>query len=93
MAVPALPSSMVQAVDGGWRTAWIVNGDFEDWLCPHVHDSPEAAHFLPLAGHMASWARGRAAERSGQRIQCDASGAVPVDGSTRDPPPGPRAGV
>ncbi len=39
--------SKLEAVDGGWRVAWIVDGGFEDWLCPHVHDSPEAAEACP----------------------------------------------
>ena len=27
----------VRAVDGGWRDARMLDGDFAGWLCPHVH--------------------------------------------------------
>ena len=42
-----LLGSEVQAVDGGWRTAWIFDGGFEGWLCPHTHASPEEANSCP----------------------------------------------
>ncbi len=47
--------SEVQAEDGGWRVAWIVDGGFEDWLCPHVHDSPEG-RVVSRAGVGTFWA-------------------------------------
>lgn len=42
-----LLGSEVQVVEGGWRLAWIVDGGFEGWLCPHTHASAAEAETCP----------------------------------------------
>jgi hypothetical protein len=37
----------VVAVDGGWRDARMLDGDFAGWLCPHVHATPKEAEDCP----------------------------------------------
>src|SRR5439155_25907505 len=37
----------VVAVEGGWRDARMLDGDFAGWLCPHVHATPQEAEDCP----------------------------------------------
>jgi hypothetical protein len=49
----------VLAVDGGWRDARMLDGDFAGWLCPHVHAAAEEAMECPkkesLLGRPDQW--------------------------------------
>jgi hypothetical protein len=38
---------VVLAVEGGWRKARIFDGEFDDWLCPHVHATEDDAERCP----------------------------------------------
>lgn len=35
------------AVEGGWRDARMLDGEFMGWLCPHVHATKQAAEGCP----------------------------------------------
>ena len=37
----------VLAVEGGWRDAHMLDGEFMGWLCPHVHATEQEAMDCP----------------------------------------------
>src|SRR2546425_650192 len=42
-----LLKSEVVAVDGGWRDARMLDGEFSGWLCSHVHATVQEAERCP----------------------------------------------